>query len=221
MRIVRCFKPDCADASFSCSAFLDERERPTGEQQTHQLIIRKDLLDDSNAAKEEASRIFRQFLQALTVLRRQMEKVKKKLKTLCRPGLHVRPEFAWPANEKDPFEVRENRQLSFIFESKPDPAAQVVKETIELMKCLRETMNENWNSLAVEKIQPRWCCGEYPYLFRGACPSVSYARSTLIHLPAERWEGLFADWCDVGLEKFDPSRVSELYDSLKYDALHK
>ncbi|BGO99739.1 inositol hexakisphosphate and diphosphoinositol-pentakisphosphate kinase [Rhodotorula toruloides] len=153
-----------ATAEIFTTAFLDERERPTGEQQTHQLIIRKDLLDDSNAAKEE------------------MEKVKKKLKTLCRPGLHVRPEFAWPAKEKDPFEV--------------------VKETIELMKSLRETMNENWHSLAVENIQPRWCCGEYPYLFR------------------ERWEGLFADWCDVSLEKFDPSRVSELYDSLKYDALH-
>ncbi|TNY19464.1 inositol pyrophosphate synthase [Rhodotorula diobovata] len=111
----------------------------------------------------------------------EMEKVKKKLKTLCRPGCHVRPEFAWHA-EKEPFEV--------------------VKETIELMGSLRKIMNDNWTTLAVEKIQPRWCCGEYPYLFR------------------ERWEGLFADWCDVSLEKFDPSRVSELYDSLKYDSLH-
>lgn len=45
---------------------------------------------------------------------------------------------------------------------------QVVKETIELMKSLRATMHENWDTLEVEKIQPRWCCGEYPYLFRGA-----------------------------------------------------
>ncbi|GAA5983456.1 hypothetical protein JCM10908_000292 [Rhodotorula pacifica] len=154
-----------ATAEIFTTAFLDERERSSPQkQQTHQLIIRKDLLDDSNAAKDE------------------MEKVKRKLKTLCRPGLHVRPEFAWPAKEKDPFEV--------------------VKETIELMNSLRATMRENWDALPVEKIQPRWCCGEYPYLFR------------------ERWEGLFGDWCDVSLEKFDPSRVSELYDSLKYDALH-
>ncbi|GJN90598.1 hypothetical protein Rhopal_003610-T1 [Rhodotorula paludigena] len=156
-----------ATAEIFTTAFLDERERPSSEQTTHQLIIRKDLLDDSNAAKDE------------------MEKVKKKLKTLCRPGHHVRPEFAWHA-EKEPFEA------SF----------SVVKETIELMQSLREIMNDNWQTLEVEKIQPRWCCGEYPYLFR------------------ERWEGLFADWCDVSLEKFDPSRVSELYDSLKYDALH-
>ncbi|GAA5920585.1 hypothetical protein JCM1841_001453 [Sporobolomyces salmonicolor] len=152
-----------ATAEIFTSAFLDERDRNPKEKQTHQLIIRKDLLDDSNAAKEE------------------MAKVKTKLKSLCRPGLHVRPEFAWPL-EQEPFEV--------------------VKETIELMKTLRATLHRNWEALAVEKIQPRWCCGEYPYLFR------------------ERWEGLFADWCDVSLEKFDPSRVSELYDSLKYDALH-
>lgn len=41
----------------------------------------------------------------------QMEKVKRKLKTLCRPGHHVRPEFAWPAKEKDPFEVRSGDHL--------------------------------------------------------------------------------------------------------------
>ena len=41
------------------------------------------------------------------------------------------------------------------------------------MKTLRSTMNQNWDALAVEKIQPRWCCGEYPYLFRGESRDVN------------------------------------------------
>ncbi|SCV72227.1 BQ2448_4921 [Microbotryum intermedium] len=150
-----------ATAEIFTTAFMDDKE---AQPDTQRLIIRKDLLDDSNAAKDE------------------MEKVKKRLKILCRPGAQARPEFAWPLADQTPFEV--------------------VKETIELMRHHRAVMHRNWESLAVEKIQIRWCCGEYPYLFR------------------ERWEALFADWCDVELEKFDPSRVSELYDSLKYDALH-
>lgn len=53
---------------------------------------------------------------------------------------------------------------------------QVVKETIELMNSLRATMRENWDTLPVEKIQPRWCCGEYPYLFRGTSLALLQAR---------------------------------------------
>ncbi|KAI5479902.1 inositol hexakisphosphate and diphosphoinositol-pentakisphosphate kinase [Pseudohyphozyma bogoriensis] len=151
-----------ATAEIFGTAFLDDRGAPEGL--VHQLTVRKDLLDDSNAAKDE------------------MEKVKKKLKSLCRPGDSVRPEFGWPEPTESPFEC--------------------VKETIELMRYHRSLMHANWETMNVDKIQTRWCCGEYPYLFR------------------ERWEGLFKDWCDVELEKFDPSRVSELYDSIKYDALH-
>ncbi|KAK4542569.1 hypothetical protein LTR36_006617 [Oleoguttula mirabilis] len=185
-------------AQIFAGAFLDQKD-----VDQEQIRVRKDLLDDSNAAKDE------------------MDKVKKKLKGLLRKGHQAPEHFAWP---KD---------------GTPEPYL-VARNVVELMRFHRKVMRHNFaklqssdavssleklkhpgqseNSAAEPKIdssdagaaatagqqatsvQARWCTGEDADLFR------------------ERWEKLFNEFTDA--EKADPSKISELYDTMKFDALH-
>ncbi|GAN09799.1 inositol hexakisphosphate kinase/inositol pyrophosphate synthase [Mucor ambiguus] len=128
----------------------------------------------------------------------QMDAVKKQLKSLLRPGYEIPTillaQCGWPANMAQPHTI--------------------LQEVSTIMGRLRTVMRLNWASKDVDQLQRRWCCFESPNLFK------------------ERWEKMFNTFCvnqvndssdsDVKKESScpDPSGIPELYDSLKYDALH-
>lgn len=100
------------------------------------LIVRKDLLDDSNAAKD------------------LMDDVKKRLKILLRPGEpEKRPELTWPKSmKKEPVEV-----VKVCFLAQPICAVLITaQEVIELLSSFRDIMRRNFETLDVDKIQERW-----------------------------------------------------------------
>lgn len=84
-------------------------------------------------------------------------------------------------------------------EKVPQPFV-VLSRVVELMQYHRDIMSWHFDNDNTDGFQERWCCSEDPLLFR------------------ERWEKLYKEFESV--EKVDPSKISELYDTIKYDALH-
>ncbi|KAK0665103.1 putative cortical actin cytoskeleton protein asp1 [Cercophora samala] len=189
-------------AQIWAASFLNKKDVPEDF-----ITIRKDLLDDSNAAKDE------------------MDKVKKKLKGLLRKGNERPPQFAWPDNMPEPAEVQTRvvQLMNFHRKVMQHNYAKLYSGAVNSLNAINNpsagdkgTMDGNSTSgvsisslasvgslsqaNAVTGIQARWCCGEDAELFK------------------ERWEKLFAEFCDG--EKVDPSKISELYDTMKFDALH-
>ncbi|EXJ68760.1 uncharacterized protein A1O5_07691 [Cladophialophora psammophila CBS 110553] len=171
-------------AQIWAAAFLDRQDLADDFIQ-----VRKDLLDDSNAAKDV------------------MDKVKKKLKHLLREGT-VPDSFAWPKGAAEPYMVMQTvvdllkfhrRVMRYNFKKLSTGA---VASLSALNGCGdgKDANGQNKETISVASIQSRWCTGEDAELFR------------------ERWEKLFSEFCDT--EKADPSKISELYDTMKYDALH-
>lgn len=172
-------------AQIWAAAFMGQKDVPEDF-----ISVRKDLLDDSNAAKDV------------------MDKVKKKLKLLLREGDSAPEHFAWPKNTPEPFLVMANvvglmkfhrRVMRHNFR-KLDGSASASLAAINDTDKEGSKPPQKADSQTLSSIQGRWCSGEDPELFK------------------ERWEKLFTEFCDS--EKVDPSKISELYDSMKFDALH-
>lgn len=182
-----------ASAQIWAASFLGQKEIPEDF-----ITVRKDLLDDSNAAKDET------------------DKVKKKLKGLLRKGNERPEQFAWPENMPEPSEVqtrvvqlmnfhRRVMQYNYgkIYSGAATSLGAISNPSTE--KLTTEGSSTSISSAlshasTVTSIQSRWCSGEDSELFR------------------ERWEKLFSEFCDG--DKVDPSKISELYDTMKFDALH-
>ncbi|KAJ1990309.1 inositol hexakisphosphate and diphosphoinositol-pentakisphosphate kinase [Coemansia spiralis] len=84
---------------------------------------------------------------------------------------------------------------------------EFLDEMCAIMCRLIERMETNFAQLSGDQLgclQREWCCNETAELFR------------------ERWKKILGDFRHVGHGElvYDPAKVGELYDSLKYDALH-
>lgn len=98
---------------------------------------------------------------------------------------------------------REKRlEVDGSFASPDDDPVHMLRRLRQCLNLHRRIMKENLQSLDWDRFRPRWCCADSLAIFR------------------ERWEKHFVDVLDGHYDWFDPSKISDLYDSLKFDSLH-
>lgn len=130
------------------AAFLNTKEIPP-----NYVHIRKDLLDDSNAAKDE------------------MDKVKKKLKDLLRKGNKAPEQFAWPENMPEPYLVARSvvELMQFHRRVMRENYAKLQGGAASSLAAAAKSGTAPLPSpvgLSETDIQARWCAGEDAALFK-------------------------------------------------------
>ncbi|PIA16247.1 hypothetical protein COEREDRAFT_63026, partial [Coemansia reversa NRRL 1564] len=137
--------------------------------------VRPDMLDDSSAAAKNEMEVAKQQMRDFFNFCGPLS-----ANPFCSPGLQLPAEMG-------------------------DCPRTFLREMCNIISRLIARMEQNFAELScVDALQPEWCCGETPDLFR------------------ERWKKILRDFRLVDGDQvvYDPAKVGELYDSLKYDALH-
>ena len=139
-----------ATAEIFSKVFLNADDLPS-----ESLIITKEMLDDSNAAKS------------------QMESVKLKIYSLLNPN-----EISVPSAIQSPIDLNQsthlylekwgsNQSMSIAMNARKNAnPAGLVEEITGLMKSMRETMRLHFENDDISIVQARWCCSESPMLFK-------------------------------------------------------
>lgn len=179
-----------ATAEIFAKAFLNEQEIDP-----EIIIVSKEMLDDSNAAKQK------------------IEKVKTRLQSILNPAVQT----------ELPTEMRVPKPI--LDAGGPE---HYVEKVIEILKIMRQALHQNLPMLTetphryepISRLSSSSSTSSSPAPSSSSSPLNEFCGSEGIELFRERWEKLFQNFCDVERPLFDPSKVSELYDSVKYDLLH-
>ncbi|KAJ1785207.1 inositol hexakisphosphate and diphosphoinositol-pentakisphosphate kinase [Coemansia sp. RSA 562] len=151
------------------------------------------FLDDSSASFMDRVSVRADMLDDSTDAKDEMEVAKQQLRGFF--------DFSGP--------LADNPYSSPAMQLPPELAEQgpheFLHEMYDIIARLIARMERNFARLSpaqLAQLQPDWCCNENADLFR------------------ERWKKILSSFKSDDSVVYDPAKAGELYDSLKYDALH-